>query len=144
MPLKTFLKIMEKSLVKISQNWSCSKTLNLWCIIIWSTYVQRKQIFDNFMISLPDKTENPLWLISQLRAKAESVWNIVFNLNLVITGVIHEERSGVCDHEITQIMWNLPRQVFSIVVSTESLVLTRNYHLLRITFKLLLTVIPGL
>ena len=28
-------------------------------IIIWSTYVQRKHIFDNFYdISLPDKTEN--------------------------------------------------------------------------------------
>ena len=33
---------------------------NICCIIIWSAYVQRKQIFDNFMIGLPDKTENSL------------------------------------------------------------------------------------
>ena len=33
---------------------------NLCCIIIWSTYVQWKHIYDNFMISLPDKTENSL------------------------------------------------------------------------------------
>ena len=29
-------------------------------IIIWTRYVQRKQTFDNFMISLLDKTENSL------------------------------------------------------------------------------------
>ena len=33
---------------------------NLYCIIIWSTNVQRKHIFENFMISLPEKTQNSL------------------------------------------------------------------------------------
>ena len=35
------------------------KNFNFCCIIIWSTYGQRRQIFD-FLISLPGKTENPL------------------------------------------------------------------------------------
>ena len=54
------LKILETISVKILQNRSCSNTSNLCCIFIWSTYVLRKQIFDNFMISLRDRTENSL------------------------------------------------------------------------------------
>ena len=60
-----------KMLVKSSQNSgkNISKNIvklnleqnnNLCCIIIWCTYVQRKHIFDKFMISLLDQTENSL------------------------------------------------------------------------------------
>ena len=48
---------------KISENivkLNLEQNINLCCIIILSTYVQRKQIFDNFMIILPDKAENSL------------------------------------------------------------------------------------
>ena len=31
---------------------------NNFYINIWSKYMQRKEIFDNFVIILPDKTEN--------------------------------------------------------------------------------------
>ena len=41
-------------------NLNFEQNINLYCIIIWSTYVQRKQIFDNFVIILPDKTEYSL------------------------------------------------------------------------------------
>ena len=47
---------MEGTLVKLN----LKQNTDVYCIIIWSTYVQRKHIFDNFMISLPDKTENSL------------------------------------------------------------------------------------
>ena len=43
-----------KNIVKLD----LKQNTNLYCIIIWSTYVQRKHVFDNFMMSLPDKTEN--------------------------------------------------------------------------------------
>ena len=57
--------MMERTLVKLllEQNVneiSWSKMLNLCCINIWSTFVHKKQIFDNFKTSLPDKTENLL------------------------------------------------------------------------------------
>ena len=58
MSLKTF----ENTGKNISENTvklKLEQTLNLCCIMIWSTYVQWKQIFD-FMMSFPDKTENPL------------------------------------------------------------------------------------
>ena len=57
--MKTFEhngKEISKNVVKLD----LEQNINLWCIIILSTYVQRKQIFDNFMIILPDKTENSL------------------------------------------------------------------------------------
>ena len=41
-------------------NLNFEQNINLYCIIIWPTYVQRKQIFDNFVIILPDKTEYSL------------------------------------------------------------------------------------
>ena len=59
MLVKTFEyngKNISKNIVKLN----LEQKINLFCIIIWSTYVQEKQIFDNFMISLPDKTEKSL------------------------------------------------------------------------------------
>ena len=58
MSVKTF-KNNEKNISETIVKLSWSKTLNICCIIIWSRYVQRKQIFHNFMISLLDKTKNP-------------------------------------------------------------------------------------
>ena len=58
---------ISKNIVKLNLN----QNTNLYCIIIWSTHVQRKHIFDNFMISLPDKTE------IRLRSDNESVLHIV-------------------------------------------------------------------
>ena len=50
-----------KMLAKTSENsGNLEQNINLCCIIIWSIYVQRKQIFDKFMISLLDQTENSL------------------------------------------------------------------------------------
>ena len=49
-------KNISKNILKLN----LEQNINLCCIIIWSTYVQRKQIFDNFMLSLPDKTEKSL------------------------------------------------------------------------------------
>ena len=57
---KMLVKTFENNGKNITRNivkLNLSKTLNLFCMIIWSTNVQMKQIFDNFMISLPDKTE---------------------------------------------------------------------------------------
>ena len=45
-----------KNIIKLN----LKQNTNLYCIIIWSTYVWRKPIFDNFMISLAHKTENSL------------------------------------------------------------------------------------
>ena len=59
MSVKTFEnngKNISKNIVKLN----LKQTTYLYYIIIWSTYVQRKDIFDNFMISLPDKTKNSL------------------------------------------------------------------------------------
>ena len=59
MLVKTFEnngKNISKNIVKLN----LKQNHNLYCIIIWSTYVQRKQIFDNFMTIPPDKTENSL------------------------------------------------------------------------------------
>ena len=49
-------KNITKNIVKLN----LKQNNNLYYIIIWSTFVQRKYIFDNFMVSLPDKTENSL------------------------------------------------------------------------------------
>ena len=57
--MKTFEhngKNISKNLVQLN----LEQNINLCYIIILSTYVQKKQIFDNFMIILPDKTENSL------------------------------------------------------------------------------------
>ena len=59
MSVKTFEnngKNISKNIVKLN----LKQNTYLYYIIIWSTYVQRKDIFDNFMISLPDKTKNSL------------------------------------------------------------------------------------
>ena len=59
MSVKTFEnngKNSSKNIVKPNSEQS----INLCCVIIWSTYVQRKQTFNNFRISLPDKIENSL------------------------------------------------------------------------------------
>ena len=72
MLVKTF-ENNEKNISKNIVKLNLKQNNNLYCIIIWSTYVQRKHIFDNFMISLPDKTENSLSDSSQLRVIAESV-----------------------------------------------------------------------
>ena len=56
MSVKTFEnngKNISKNIVKLN----LKQNTYLYYIIIWSTYVQRKDIFDNFMISLPDKTK---------------------------------------------------------------------------------------
>ena len=47
-----------KNIIKSIAKLNLEQNINLCCVTIWSTYVQRKQIFDNCMISLPDKTEN--------------------------------------------------------------------------------------
>ena len=70
--LPTFVEITGEKLVgglfaPLPPSWT---GLNLCCIIISSTYVQRKHIFDNFMISLQDKTENSLWHSSQLKSNS--------------------------------------------------------------------------
>ena len=49
-------KNIRKNIVKLN----LKQNINLCCIVILSANVQRKKIFDNFMISLPDKTENSL------------------------------------------------------------------------------------
>ena len=49
-------KNVSKKFVKLN----LKQNTNLYCIFIWSTYVQRKYMLDNFMINLPDKTENSL------------------------------------------------------------------------------------
>ena len=49
-------KNISKKIVKLN----LKQNTNLYCIIIWAIYVQRKHIFENFMISMPDKTENSL------------------------------------------------------------------------------------
>ena len=76
MLLKTFEnngKNIGKNIVKLN----LEQNINLCYIISWSTYEQRKQIFDNFMASLQDKTDDSLWHSSQLRVIIESVWRIV-------------------------------------------------------------------
>ena len=45
---------ISKNIVKLN----LEQKISFCCIVIWSTYVQRKQIFEKFMIILPDKTEN--------------------------------------------------------------------------------------
>ena len=58
MLVKTFEnngKNISKTIVKLNLEQNIKSLL-----YIWSTYVQTRQIFDNFMISLTDKTENSL------------------------------------------------------------------------------------
>ena len=60
---KMLVKFIENNGKNISKNTvklNLKENTNLFFIIIWSTYVLRKHIFDNFMISLPDKTETSL------------------------------------------------------------------------------------
>ena len=60
---KMAVKIFESNKKNISKNivkLNLEQNIDLGCIIILSTYVQRKQVFENFMIGLPDKTENSL------------------------------------------------------------------------------------
>ena len=60
---KMSVKIFESNKKNISKNivkLNLEQNIDLGCIIILSTYVQRKQVFENFMIGLPDKTENSL------------------------------------------------------------------------------------
>ena len=52
------VKTFENNGKNLSKKLDLKQNTNLYCIIIWSTYVQRKHVFDNFMMSLPDKTEN--------------------------------------------------------------------------------------
>ena len=59
MSVKTF-ENNGKSISKNNVNLNQEQNINLCSIIIWSTYVQRKDIFNNFMISQPDKTENSI------------------------------------------------------------------------------------
>ena len=57
---KILVKTFENNGKNISKNivkLNLKQNTNLYCVIITSTYVQRKHIFDKFMISLPDKTE---------------------------------------------------------------------------------------
>ena len=59
MSVKTFEnngKNISKNIVKLN----LEQNIVLCCIIVLSTYVQRKQIFDSFVVILPDKTENSL------------------------------------------------------------------------------------
>ena len=80
---KMSVKIFESNKKNISKNivkLNLEQNIDLGCIIILSTYVQRKQVFENFMIGLPDKTENSLWPSSQLRVIIESVWQTVTSL----------------------------------------------------------------
>ena len=63
-------KNISKNIVKLN----LKQNTNLDCIIIWSTYVQKKHIFDNFMISLPDKLGTHFTVhSSQLRVIVKSV-----------------------------------------------------------------------
>ena len=60
---KMLVKFIENNGKNISKNTvklNLKENTNLFFIIISSTYVLRKHIFDNFMISLPDKTETSL------------------------------------------------------------------------------------
>ena len=60
---KMSVKIFESNKKNISKNivkLNLEQNIDLGCIIILSTYVQRKQVFENFMIGLPDKTDNSL------------------------------------------------------------------------------------
>ena len=73
---KILVKIFENTGKNISKNivkLNLEQNINLCCMIIWSTYVQIKQTFDNFMISLQDKTENSYLRSSQLRVIIKSV-----------------------------------------------------------------------
>ena len=57
------VKTVENNVKNISKNivkLNLKQNTNIYCIIIWSNYVQRKHIFDNFLISLPDNTDNSL------------------------------------------------------------------------------------
>ena len=57
------VKFIENNGKRISKNTvklNLKENTNLFFKIIWFTYVQRKHIFDNFMINLPDKTETSL------------------------------------------------------------------------------------
>ena len=54
---------------------------------------------------LPSKTEYPFWhSYSVMGHNWASVTYCEFNYNLVITRLTHEQRLGVCGHEIKQIM----------------------------------------
>ena len=70
MLVKTF-ENNEKNISKNIVKLDLDQNINLCCIIIWSTYVQRKEIFDNFLISVLDETENSH--SSQLRVIIGSV-----------------------------------------------------------------------
>ena len=72
MSVKTF-ENNRKNIIKNIVKRKLEQNINLCCIIIWSTYVERKQIFDNSMISLPDKNENKLSHRLQLRVITGSV-----------------------------------------------------------------------
>ena len=72
MSVKTF-ENNRKNIIKNIVKRKLEQNINLCCIIIWSTYVERKQIFDNSMISLPDKNENKLSHRLQLRVITESI-----------------------------------------------------------------------
>ena len=90
---KMLVKTFENNGKNISKNiinLNLKQHTNLYCIIIWSIYVQRKHIFGNFIISLPDKTENSLWNGSQIRSNWVSLTYYDFNLYLVITRWIHK------------------------------------------------------
>ena len=95
--MKTFQnngKNITENIIKLKLDHS----FNLCCIATWSTYVQRKQISDNFMISY-DKLS-----LAQFAVKGHNWVSLTycdFNSYSVITRFIHEERLGVCDHEIT-------------------------------------------
>ena len=86
---------MEEKLVK-----SLNKTSSLWSSFIWFTYVERKQIFENFMIGMPNKTEKLFW--HNYTVKAFNFISLEY-YDLVTIRFIHEERLDVCDHHITQI-----------------------------------------
>ena len=58
--LVKFIENNGKNISKNTVKLNLKENTNLFFIIIWSTYVLRKHIFDNFMISLPDKTETSL------------------------------------------------------------------------------------
>ena len=76
---KIFVKTFENKGKNISKNivkLNLEQNINLCCTIILSAYVQRKQIFNNFVIILSDKTENSFWHSSQLKVTIESVWRI--------------------------------------------------------------------
>ena len=58
--LVKFIENNGKNISKNTVKLNLKENTNLFFIIISSTYVLRKHIFDNFMISLPDKTETSL------------------------------------------------------------------------------------